>query len=132
MYSRKVKHYLLHPVNGPSGVRYCTTGESITSVRCRTNPDREAKNRVRFMLCIENGKIMGSRWEVFGDPVAIAVASWCVSKINGLQIDQLAHLITPERAALELDITDPLDIRAGCMTTLNALIDALNKYEPSH
>jgi len=130
VYSRKVKYYLLHPVNGPQGVRYNAVGESESSVKCRTNPAREVRNRVKFMLCIEAGKILGARWEAFGDPVAIAVASWCVQKLVGSEIDELVHVVTPERAALELDITDPLDIRAGCMTTLNALIAALDNYTP--
>lgn len=128
-YSRKVKHFLLNPVNGPRGVNYSTIGESETTVRCRTNPSRAVTNRVKFMLCIEGGRIDSARWEAFGDPVAIAVASWCVQKVVGKQIDELAHVVTPENAVMALDITDPLDIRAGCMTVLNALIDALDKYQ---
>jgi NifU-like protein involved in Fe-S cluster formation len=131
VYSRKIKHLLLHPINGPKGDNYNAVGVSETTVRCRTNPSRSAKNRVKFMLCVEEGRIDTARWEAFGDPVAIAVASWCVQKVVGKQIDDLAHVVTPENAVLELDITDPLDIRAGCMTTLNALIEALNNYQGS-
>jgi NifU-like protein involved in Fe-S cluster formation len=83
------------------------------------------------MLCVEDGKIMGARWEAFGDPVALAVASWCVMNIKGKQIDELVHIITPENAALVLEITDELDIRAGCMTVIKALIAALDAYQPT-
>jgi len=129
MYSPRVKHLLLHPVNGPKNVKYNSVGTYESAVPCRTNPKRVSKNRVTFMLCIENGKILGARWEVFGDPVALAVASWCVMNIKGKQIDELAHLITPENAALVLDINDELDIRSGCMTVLRALMAALDAYE---
>lgn len=130
-YSHKVRHFLLNPVNGPRGAKYSTTGVSESTVRCRTNPSRAVTNRVKFMLCIEEGRIDSARWEAFGDPVAIATASWCVQKVVGKQIDELAHVVTPENAVMELNITDPLDIRAGCMTVLNALIDALDKYQAS-
>lgn len=129
MYSRRVKHLLLHPVNGPKSVKYDSIGVYEAEIPCRTNPKRISKNRVKFMLCIENGKIMGARWECFGDPVALAVASWCVINIKGKQIDELTHIITPENAALVLDINDELDIRSGCMTVLRALTAALDDYQ---
>jgi NifU-like protein involved in Fe-S cluster formation len=129
MYSPRVRHLLLNPVNGPKNVKYDTIGEYESSIPCRTNPKRIAKNRAKFMLCIEAGKILGARWEAFGDPVALAVASWCVMNIKGKQIDELAHVITPENAALVLDITDELDIRGGCMTVIRALIAALDSYQ---
>ena len=129
MYSSSVRHLLLNPVNGPSGVKYNSIGEYESSVPCRTNPKRVSKNRVKFMLCIESGKIMGSRWEVFGDPVALAVASWCVLNINGKQIDELVHIVTPENAVMVLDIDDELDIRSGCMSVFKALMAAVDSYQ---
>ena len=128
MYSRKVKYYLLNPVNGPASGAYNFTGVSETAVPCRTNPRRVVKNRIKFMVCIDSGLILGARWEAFGDPVALAVSSWCVQKIRGKYIEDLVHVITPEMATLELDITDSLDIRGGCMAVLNALIAALDQY----
>ena len=128
MYSRKVRHYLLNPVNGPPSNSYNYVGESETTVHCRTNPKRMVKNRIKFMVCIDDGRILGARWEAFGDPVSMAVSSWCVQKIRGKYVGELVHVITPEMATLELGITDPLDIRGGCTAALNALIAAIENY----
>lgn len=130
MYSQQVRHFLMHPINGPQGVNYCVAGGSNTTIRCRTNPTRVVTNRVKFMLCVDNGVIMACRWEAFGDPVAIATASWCVQQLKGASVFTATSLYSPEKAALALNLTDPLDIRAGCMTVLAAVTDALCKYKP--
>jgi len=101
-------------------------GKCETEEKCRTNPKRITKNSVTFKLFIQGGTVLDARWEVFGDPVAIATASWCVQQVRGKEIDALAHVVTPERAALDLEISDELDIRGGCLAAIGALIAALD------
>ena len=128
MYSGPVRRVLLHPNNGRPGGHYNGEGTCETEVRCRSNPERTVKNRVTFNVCVENGTILESRWQIFGDPVAIAVASWCVFKSSGKKVNDLVNVITPEMASMDLHISDELDIRAGCMTSIQAFINALDDY----
>lgn len=128
MYSRRVRHFLRHPVNGPSEVKYNAVGAYEAAVKCKTNPKRVSRGRVKFMLCVEGGKVHGARWEAFGDPIVLAVASWCAQKVKGKYVEYLLYTMTVELAAASLEITDPLDVQSGCTTVINALVNSLNNY----
>ena len=121
----------MNPINGKPGNNYNASGKYCTEVCCRTNPEKIITNRVKFNIYVSDGNIVDARWEIFGDPVASAVSSWCVQSIRGKQIDEVANLIVPERAALELDITNEADIRGGCMAAIGALADAFDNYRKS-
>lgn len=121
----------MHPINGKPSSIYNCLGKCETAEKCKTNPNRITKNNVTFRLFIQSGVIRDARWEVFGDPVAIATASWCVQQVRGREIDELAHMITPEKAALALEISEELDIRAGCMAAIRAFMAALDDYSQS-
>lgn len=128
MYSLKIRHLLMNPINGRKGGCYNGFGECEREVRCRTNPQRFVKNRVKFSVFVVDGFLVDARWAVFGDPVAVATASWCVSELRGRHVTELVHRITPERAVMDLDISNETDIRGGCMAAIQALINALNDY----
>lgn len=132
MYSGPVKRILLSPINGRVGDHYNGFGSCEKSISCKTNPDRISRNRVHFKVCIENGYLIDLRWDIFGDPVAIATASWCVWKAKGKTVADLVNIVTPEVAALELHITDELDIRSGCCTAIEALAAAIDDYNDNY
>lgn len=119
----------MNPVNGRKGEYYNGEGVCEQEVVCRTNPQKVVRNRVKFQVFVIEGNIKAARWSVFGDPVVSAAASWCVKNIVGKDIDETIHLITPERMALDLGITDELDIRAGCQAAIESIASALNDYK---
>lgn len=129
MYSEPIKRMLMRPVNGRRGDHYNGEGICESEVCCRTNPRRKIKTRARFRVLIENGVVLEARWDAFGDPVALAVASWCVQQVVGHEVDDLAHQISPEKASMALNITNELDIRAGCSTVIKSLVSAFNDYQ---
>ena len=128
MYSSSIRHHLMNPTNGRRGTHYNGVGEVKHEVKCRSNPDRVVKNRVKFSICVDNGTILDARREIFGDPVAVAAGSWCVQKIVGKTIDEMPHLVIPEQMALDLEIKNELDIRAGCSAVIESLVSAFNDY----
>jgi NifU-like protein involved in Fe-S cluster formation len=103
-------------------------GECEEEVSCKTNPERTVKNRVKFYVCVDNDNIVELRWEIFGDPVAIAAASWCVQELAGRSVGDTTRRIIPEKMVLDLDITDELDIRGGCAIVIDALASAFDDY----
>lgn len=129
MYSAEIKKYLMSPVNGRKGKHYNGEGFCETEVRCRTNPDRIIRARVKFKIFVDSGVVREARWEVFGDPVAFATASWCTEQMLNCEVGELAHKIAPERAALALNITREVEIRAGCTAVINSVVNAFNDYE---
>ncbi len=131
MYSPKIRYLLMNPVNGRKSGRYNGFGEHENEVQCGSNPQRRVRNRVKFSVFVADECLIDARWAVFGDPVAVATASWCVSELRGRRVTELVHRITPERAAMDLDITNEADIRGGCMAAIQALINALHDYEGS-
>jgi len=119
----------MSPLNGVEGDFYNCIGSSTRQAHCVHNPVKIVTNSVTFKILIEeNGIITAARWRIFGDPIAIATASWCVEKILGRTASELVHIVTPERAALELDIAEEVDIRSGCLAVVEALANALNNY----
>ena len=121
----------MHPINGKSSSTYNYSGYCHTEAQCRANPSRTVCNDVTFKLFIQGGVIRDARWEIFGDPVAIASASWCVQHVRGKEVHELVHVITPENIAMDLEISDELDIRAGCMAVIGALTEALDAFKQS-
>lgn len=129
MYSRKVKELLMSPINGRKGGVYNGEGKYEGESRCSANPNRTSTNTVFFKVAIEDsGIIRDARWRVFGDPVTIATASWCVKELVGKKVEDIANFIIPERAALALDINDVSDIRGGCTTAIRAVANAFDDY----
>ena len=128
MFSGRTRYYLMNPVNGRPGSHYNGTSVIETEQKCRTNPNRIVKTRVKMGVCVERGKILELRWQVFGDPVARAVASWIAQEATDKQISEIVNNVIPERVILELDIRDELYIRGSCMPIFDALAEALEDY----
>ena len=132
MYSSQVRYFLMHPVNGRAGDHYNGAGEEESETKCLTNPERVIKNLIKFKVCIERNRVLEANWQVFGDPVARAVASWCVKNMEGMDIPDIVNNVIPERAVMELNITDQLAIRGACMPVFKALVSAFNDYKNTH
>ena len=129
-YSKQVRDYIIKPVNGANNSEFNCEGFCETEVKCVTNPRRTYINKVTFKLLVVKGTIENVRWSVFGDPVAIATCSWIVEHSLNKKIEELIHVVTPERANLDLDFKFKVDLDAGCYTSFSAFMDALRNYAP--
>lgn len=119
----------MHPNNDPYGSKYGVFGECATTARCSTNPNKEIRIVAKVMLGIEKGKVFGVRWDVFGDPVAMATASWCSQKSRGKSVVELLGALTMKCVVEELEITDYHNNNVNCHTTITAFRNALNNYK---
>jgi NifU-like protein involved in Fe-S cluster formation len=130
MYSRQIKDHLMSPYNGRVSGPYNGVGTYTGVAHCPVDPSKVSKNTVEFKVAVgNNGIIVDARWQVFGDPVAIATCSWCVMQMVGKTIDEMANLLIPERAAVLLDIREEVDVRGGCLTAIMAVANAFNDYK---
>lgn len=129
MYSVAVRRLLMHPENGDKDAFYNCVGVFEAAIPCRTNPRKILLNKVRFLVYIYEGVIMNTRWEIFGDPIAYAVGSWVVQHTKRVAISDLPNIMIPQRIAMELDIKSEHDIRAGCMSVINAMVAAIEDYK---
>jgi hypothetical protein len=127
-YSKQIRNILLSPKNGPKCYKYNGKGYNLVEERCRSNQEKQLKNKIVFKIFVEEGIIIESRWEVFGDPVAVAACVWSREKIRGCHLSKLNKKLILEQMLLDLEITNKNDINSGCLAVLGAIAKAVDDY----
>lgn len=130
MLTGKIKKYMMAGNNSPKNLPYNAEGTFDQPLPCPTNPAKTIDCKIRVLLNVRKGIVKHARAEVFGEPAAVAAASYLIQEIKGQLFPIDIEKITPSTIAQALEINEYSVMFQRCIAAHEALKAAIGGYSP--